>query len=126
MPNDPPRRRISDRDRRRWPDAALDQLAERVDDSAERQAAVDRRISELRSDQLQTRREVNTRLDRIEETLSESFERNFREHRAVQTTANQIAATVAPSRLDWALKFATILSLILTPILAAWVARGGL
>jgi DNA repair exonuclease SbcCD ATPase subunit len=115
---------MSDRDRRRWPDPALDQMSERVDDSSERLAALDRRISELRNDQLETRREVNHRLNRIEATLNENFERNFREHKSVQRTANEIAETVKPSYLDTAVKYATIISFLLVPILAAWVASG--
>jgi predicted nucleic acid-binding Zn-ribbon protein len=125
VPDQPPRRRITDKDRRRWPDRALDQLAERLDDLADRQPALDRRISELRNDMLETRRESNRRFDRIEERLEECFTRNFEEHANVQRTANEIKKKVAPSRLDWALKFATIVSLIMVPILAAWVARGG-
>lgn len=122
MPPDdqPPRRRISDKDRRKWPDQALDQLSERVDDSAERLAALDRRISELRSDQLETRREVNRRLDTIETTLSENFKRNFREHREVKNTADKIAEHVAPTRMDKAKDFALILSLLLMPILTTY------
>src|SRR3954471_20123738 len=111
---------MSDRDRRRWPDPALDQLSERVDDSAERLAALDRRISELRNDQLETRREVNHRLNRIEATLSENFEANFREHREVKSTADKIAKNVAPTRMDKAKDFALILSLLLMPILTTY------
>lgn len=113
--DDPPRRRVSDRERRRWPDAALDQLSERVDASDDRFASLDRRMSEVRTDLAQT----NERLARIERTLNESFARNFREHQAVRQTTEQIAKTVAPTRWDKVKDFAAIVSTLLVPVLVA-------
>jgi chromosome segregation ATPase len=119
----PPRRRISDRNYSSL-ERQLDLVNERVDDGADRLAAIDRRISEVRADLAQTRRENNDRLDRLETQLRDNFERNFREHKTVQRDLREVAQTVESTRLDAAVKYATIISFLLVPILAAWVASG--
>jgi uncharacterized surface protein with fasciclin (FAS1) repeats len=142
MPSEPPRRRITDRDRRRWTDKALDLLDERVGTHAEdieRLQVRDEELTKLRSEMTAFRREFDEwkleRRDDITEVRKDirelrteqgqAFARNFREHKAVQSTADRIVKNVVPTRWDKAKDFATILSLLLMPLLVAWLASGG-
>jgi Sec-independent protein translocase protein TatA len=141
VPDQPPRRRITDNDRRRWNDKALDLLGERVESHAqdiEEVRAELRAVSRLPAEMAALSRAFDTFREDVKEDNAETrkdirelraedrahFERNFREHREVKKTADEIAQTVKPSRLDWAVKFATIISFLLIPILAAYVASG--
>lgn len=120
MPPDRPRRRITDNDRRRWNDQSLDGLSERVDryavrlGDAEDQLEALRLLPEVMRDMREDLRDMRARMDK-------NFDRNFREHREVKATADEIARTVTPSRLDWAVKFATIMSMLLVPFLLTYL-----
>jgi predicted RNase H-like nuclease (RuvC/YqgF family) len=127
QPPQPPHRRVTDRERRRWPDSALDQLDERIDEHDTTFEDVRRRLSELRRDLTEMRSEMReeARINaEFRREIRGNFARNFREHGEVKKTAEEIAQTVKPTRLDAAVKYATIISFLLVPILAAWVASG--
>jgi hypothetical protein len=128
VPDQPqPRRRTTDRDRRQWSDARLN----------DRHQVIDRRLDDLERFQrlmgqvpglMESLRDGQERQDSdirdLRNRIDSHFDRNFREHKSVQDTTNEIKETVTPSKLDWAVKFATIISFLLIPILAAYVAAG--
>jgi 2'-5' RNA ligase len=124
VPDQPPRRRITDKDRRLWSDARL----------SDRQAVVDRRLSNLEEFQrvmAQVPGLMNGIQEQLEETqkdvremrarMDKNFDRNFREHATVTQDLREVAQTVKPTRLDWAVKFATILSMLLVPFLLTYL-----
>lgn len=134
-----------DQERRRRSDARLDDLERRVRDVEDHTDALvglletvkglsrlielqDRRLSDLRSDLRENLRAVNQSFADGREDIAQ-IRREMATARNVQNATDEIkqsVQSVAPSRLDWALKFATIVSLLLIPILAAYVAaRGG-
>jgi hypothetical protein len=116
----PPRRRLTDRNASSL-ERQLDLVSERVDDLADRFAAIDRRVSEVRNDMLESRRESNGRFDRLEEKVDDSFARNFREHHNVQTTADKIAANVEPTRWSKVKDYATFISVLIVPFLLTYL-----
>jgi DNA repair ATPase RecN len=132
VPDQPqPRRRISDRDRRRWNDQAWDMLKEDVEDVQSEQraiAALYRKLAPLPDVLEQYMKTVDRRLDRIEkgqEKLTEesrqSFERNFTEHKQVQAKTNEIAANVEPTRWSKVKDFATFIAVLIVPFLLTYL-----
>ena len=66
------------------------------------------------------------RIGRLEERVNANFDRNWREHRTVQQRTEEIARVVEPTFWGKVKDIATVVSLLLVPILAAYVAaRGG-
>jgi multidrug resistance efflux pump len=127
-----PRRRQSDRDRRRWNDHSLDQLDERIDEHDAAFEDIRRRLSEQRQELIQMRVEMREEAQRNAEfrrEVRDSFARNHREHQTVQTTANKIAANVEPTRMSKIKDFAGYVSALIVPFVLAYLtyvlARGG-
>jgi DNA repair ATPase RecN len=131
VPDQPPRRRTTDRDRRRWNDQAWDMLKEDVEDVQSEQraiAALYRKLAPLPDVLEQYMKTVDRRLDRIEkgqEKLTEesrqSFERNFTEHKQVQAKTNEIAANVEPTRWSKVKDFATFIAVLIVPFLLTYL-----
>jgi DNA repair ATPase RecN len=131
VPDQPPRRRTTDRERRRWNDQAWDMLKEDVEDVQSEQraiAALYRKLAPLPDVLEQYMKTVDRRLDRIEkgqEKLTEesrqSFERNFTEHKQVQAKTNEIAANVEPTRWSKVKDFATFIAVLIVPFLLTYL-----
>jgi hypothetical protein len=127
VPDQQPRRRISDKDRRRWSDDRLDdfrEVTERRLDGLERFQRLMGQVPGLMESIRDGQERQDSDIRDLRNRIDSHFDRNFREHKSVQDTTNEIKETVTPSKLDWAVKFATIVSFLLIPILAAYVAAG--
>lgn len=138
----PPRRRISDRDRRRWNDQALDLLDERVESHAqdiEDMQRMLRDLPQLRSEFSAFRREFDEwkaeRRDDVTELRTDIRElrgENRRAHKRVAygrdpETAELLPATRAALTWGAVLKVASAVSLVLGPIavIVAALLQGG-
>jgi ABC-type transporter Mla subunit MlaD len=131
VPDQHPRRRISDRERRRWNDQAWDMLKEDVEDVQSEQraiAALYRKLAPLPDVLEQHMKTTDRRLDRLDNTLEkvldeqrQSFERNFTEHQQVQAKTNEIAANVEPTRWSKVKDYATFISVLIVPFLLTYL-----
>jgi hypothetical protein len=87
VPDEPqPRRRISDRERRRWNDQAWDMLKEDVEDVQSEQraiAALYRKLAPLPDVLEQHMKTTDRRLDRLDTTLEKLIDENREQHRRV-------------------------------------------
>jgi ABC-type transporter Mla subunit MlaD len=133
VPDQPqPRRRISDKDRRRWSDARLNDRHQVIDRRLDKLEAFERVMAQVPGlmngiqEQLEETqkdvREMRARMDK-------NFDRNFREHESVQATADEIAAQVKPTRMSKVKDFAGYVSALVVPFVLAYLtyvlARGG-
>jgi predicted nucleic acid-binding Zn-ribbon protein len=119
----PPRRRIADRDRRRWNDHSLDQLSERVDRYATRLGDAEDQLEalrllpevmrDMREDIRDMRRRMDTRFDRAD-GAHERVEQKA-EQIVTQTTRNPmkdflIAALAAATGIGVPVALAVVLN----------------
>lgn len=139
MPGDPPRRRISDRDRRRWNDKALDLLGDRVESHAEDLEELRlelRPVSRLPQEFASFRREFDEWKSERRDDVTE-LRKDIRELRSENRTAHKRVVRgqdpengeqlppplvkVKATRLDTAKDFATIISLLIMPVLLVYL-----
>jgi ABC-type transporter Mla subunit MlaD len=124
VPDQPPRRRITDKDRRQWSDARL----------TDRQGVVDRRLDTLEEFQrvmAQVPGLMSGLQEQLEETqkdvremrarMDKNFDRNFAEHREVKQTADEIAKTVKPTSMSKVRDFVTYVSVLIVPFLLTYL-----
>jgi hypothetical protein len=78
QPQQPPRRRATDRDRRRWSDPRLDDLKEDVEDKADRAELV--ALNRVLEQYMKT---TDSRLDRMHGTLEKLRDENRAQHKRV-------------------------------------------
>jgi septal ring factor EnvC (AmiA/AmiB activator) len=143
MPDEPaPRRRAADRERRRWSDQALDLLSDRVQSHAEdledlrselragsrlpgEFAAFRREFDEWKSERRDDVTELRTDIRELRQEQREAH-RRLAHHKDPDNGAPlpKPVVAVAATRWDRAKDMATIVSLLLLPILAAYVASG--
>lgn len=131
MPDQPPRRRITDNDRRRWNDKALDLLGDRVEshsEDIEDLRAEHRAVANLAPQMAAFRREFDEWKTERREDIAE-FRTDIRELQTENRIAHGRLARgkdpvdgkelpPLPAKLSWGdvLKVATAVSLVLGPI----------
>jgi hypothetical protein len=125
VPDQPaPRRRITDKDRRQWSDARLNDFR----DATERRFDRLEHFERLFRDSIGLMQGVQEQLEETQKDVREmrarmdtNFDRNFREHREVKQTADEIAKTVKPTSMSKVRDFVTYVSVLIVPFLLTYL-----